>query len=97
MRYLKDFENATALMVDMFCKKQELELDHIIGDDITGMYCFYYYFFSLDDIYLDIKSECPKGQILEWHESVSDASFKGLSFINYKSWCMGARYKTEKA
>lgn len=95
-KYIKDFERSTALLVEMFCKKQETEIEHIVGDDISGIYAIGNNFFSLSDIYFDMKGNKPKGLIFEWQDYVSDWNLDNnlKDFINYQSYCMGARFKT---
>ena len=94
-KYIKDFERSTALLVEMFCKKQDVEVEHIVKDDVTGIYCIGDNFFSLSDIYFDMKENKPKGLIFEWQDYVTDYRVRKVStgFINYQSYCMGARFK----
>ena len=98
MRYLKDFERSTALLVEMFCMKHETYLEHIVGGDlICGIYCIGDNYFSLDDIYFDMKTDQPKMEIFEWQNACIDAHFAGIKdTINYRSWCMGLRFEDIK-
>ena len=93
-KYIQDFERSTKLLIDMFCKKQETEVEHIVKDDVTGMYCIGDNFFSLGDIYFDMVNDKPKGLIIEWQNHVVDWNLKHNSncSINYDSYCMGARF-----
>jgi len=100
-KFLKDFERSTNLLVEMFCKKQECEVDHIVADDITGVYAIGDNFFSLSDIYYDMKENKPKGLIFEWQNYLSDINMSigdnvEKCFINYDSYCMGARFENIK-
>ena len=99
-KYLTDFERSTALLVEMFCKKQDAEVEFIVVDDITGVYSIGDNFFSLSDIYYDLKENKPKGLIFEWQDHVSEYNltigFNDVTercFLNYNSYCMGARLK----
>lgn len=94
-KYLKDFERSTGLLVEMFCKKQESQLISIIGDEICGVYSIGDNFFNLNDIYYDMKENKPKGLIFEWQDYVTDYRLRKVSigYINYQSYCMGARFK----
>jgi hypothetical protein len=96
MKYLKDFERSTNLLVEMFCKKQDTYVEHIVVDDITGVYGIGDNFFSLSDIYFDMKENKPKGLIFEWQNYVTDHRVRHTStgYINYSSYCNGARFKT---
>ncbi len=95
-QYIKDFQRSVSLLIEMFCKKQETYVEHIVNDDITGIYCIGDCFFNLSDIFYDIKENKPAGLIFEWQNYVTD---KNLSikddtekiYINYHSYCMGAR------
>ena len=97
-QYLKDFERSTALLVEMFCKKQETCVEHIVTDDITGIYAIGDNFFNLSDMYYDLKENKPKGLIFEWQNYVINYNISNHctnSSINYKSYCLGARFKTK--
>ena len=99
MKYIKDFERSTSLLVEMFCKKQETEVEHIVGDDISGIYAIGYNFFSLSDIYFDMKENKPKGLIFEWQDYLTEINmpigdYVEKCYINYESYCMGARFET---
>ena len=94
MKYIKDFERSTALLVEMFCKKQELDLDYIAS--VTGVYTFddNSFTLTLSDIYFDMVNEVPKGTIIEWQNYLTDLSMKGIDvFINYESYIMGYRHQ----
>ena len=95
-KYIKDFERSTALLVEMFCKKQDVEVEHIVKDDVAGIYCIGDNFFSLSDIYFDMVNNKPKGLIFEWQNHVTEWNLEHNSncSINYDSYCMGARFKT---
>lgn len=92
-KFITEFERATKLMIDMFCAKQEAEVEHIVKDDISGIYCIGDCYFNLSDIYYDIKENKPKGLIFEWYYHCVDHAFSGKEHvsINYDSYCMGAR------
>ena len=94
---LEGFESATAFLVKMFCMKQDAYVDHTIGDDICGIYAIGDNFFSLDNIYFDLKTDQPKGLIFDWQNACIDAHFAGVKdTINYRSWCMGLRFEDIK-
>lgn len=96
-KYITDFERSTELLVAMFCKKQDTYVDHIVADEITSIYAIGDNFFSLSDIYFDMKENKPKGLIFEWQNYLSDINMSigdnvEKCFINYDSYCMGARF-----
>lgn len=79
-----------------FQKKQELEFDYWIGDNIGEMAAFGDYYFSFDDIRYDIDNDIDKELILEWHNNTTDYALKHNTtnaLINYRSYCNGLRYK----
>ena len=91
---LERFQSETAFLVKMFCMKQDAYVDYTIGDDICGIYEIGDNYFSLDDIYFDLKTDQPKGLIFDWQNANIDAHFKGIKdTINYRSWCMGLRFE----
>jgi hypothetical protein len=97
MIYIEEFEMSTKLLIEMFCLKQECEVDYIVGDDITGIYNIGDNFFNLSDIYFDLKENKPKGLIFEWQDYLTDWNMSigdnvKPCFINYNSYCMGARF-----
>jgi len=97
-KYITDFERSTALLVEMFCKKQDTYVDYIVGGDVTGVYAIGDNFFSLGDIYYDLKENKSKGLIFEWQNHVIDWNLNNNSncSINYSSYCMGARFGNQK-
>jgi hypothetical protein len=97
-KYITEFEKATDTLIKMFCRKQGCEVDYLVVDDITGVYNVGDYFCSLTDIYFDIKQNKPKGLIFEWQNYLTDYNLQfpdniKSCFINYSSYCMGARFQ----
>jgi hypothetical protein len=89
-----EYEKACNEYIEMFCKKQDLEFDYWIGGvcEVAGFISQYY--FNLSDIIHDLNTKQKKGLILQWQDDGIDAHFRGIDEnINYKSYCMGARYK----
>lgn len=82
--------------VEYFCKKQEIDFDGWIADEIGGIASFSeQYFFNISDIVLDIDTEQPVGLILDWQSDGVDEHFnnENSQLINYKSYTMGLRYE----
>ncbi|GIM60529.1 hypothetical protein CAPN008_05790 [Capnocytophaga canis] len=93
---LKNFEKASIALVEAFAEKQDLDFEHFIGDDPAGVACFsWFYFFNISDIYHDMKTNQPKGLIIEWHDESTERTSQdhSLKWINYNSWTMGKRYE----
>ena len=85
-----NYENACNILVAEFEKKQEIDFDGWVGDEIGEIALFSgEYFFNLSDIVLDLKTNQPKGLILKWFNESIDFHH----YINYKSYKMGLRYE----
>lgn len=88
-RAVHNYEMACQELVKQFSLKHDLEFDGWVGDDIGGIASFIdQYFFSMDDIALDLKTDQPKHSILRWQD---DNVEHAPEFINYKSYTMGLR------
>lgn len=86
----KQYEYICNEWIKKFCKKQEIEFDGFVGNEIGGVASFNEeYFFEMSDIILDLNTKQPKGLILEWQNSIVENG----AFINYKSYTMGLRHK----
>lgn len=82
--------------ITLFEKKQDIEFDFWIGDEVGGLASFAsHYFFNLSDIILDITTNQPKGKILKWQDEDLDYNMvvDFPSSITYKSYTMGLRLK----
>jgi hypothetical protein len=88
---ITDYENACNSIIKAFCKKQGVEFDGWVSDEVGGIAQFnMQYFFNISDIVLDLKTRQPKGAILSWQDENIDDD------INYKSYTMGLRVKDIK-
>lgn len=92
---IKSYECACNEAIEEFCKKQDIEFDGWVSDEIGGIALFIsQYSFSIDDIILDLRTKQPKGLILQWQDDYIEESIK-VNFplnLNYKSYTMGARF-----
>lgn len=80
-------------IVQAFAKKHDMDFNYWVGDETGGVAALADYFFDLTDILHDLKTSQKKWFIVKWQEDSVEAHFKGISdTINYKSYCMGARY-----
>jgi len=91
----KEYEKSCNEYVKIFCKKNEIDFDYWIGNEIGGCasFCEQYYF-NLSDIIYDVNNHCKKGLILEWQDDSTENSERGN--INYSSYSKGLRYKDLK-
>lgn len=99
-KIIRNYENSCNEIVGKFCKKQDIELDFWVGDEIGGIASFCcQYFFNIEEILLDLKTNQPKWLILEWQDYVTDYNVtKGNEqplYINYASYIKGARYENK--
>jgi hypothetical protein len=86
-----NYELSIYQYIEKFCSKQELELEHWIGDDIGGIACFGdVFFFNFSDIVWDINSKQPKHLIKQW---IYDCIDNPEKHINYYSYSKGLRFK----
>jgi len=94
----EQYENICDQYIQKFVKKQGYEFDGWVGQEVGGVAGFIeQYFFSLDDIMLDINSKAEKGLIFKWQEdSVEQHDKDKFSTMNYKSYIMGLRYSSLK-
>ena len=82
--------------VAKFEEKQQIDFDGWIGDEIGGIASFScQYFFNISDIILDLKTNQPKGCIINWSEEETDFNLfkENPQHINYKSYTMGLRHE----
>ena len=94
MKAVQQYEKACNAVVEAFAKKQDLDFDGFVGGEVGGVASFScQYFFNIDDMVHDLKTDQPVGLILQWQEDGVDAHFNGdETKINYKSYCMGLRW-----
>lgn len=84
---LRAFEVAVDRLLMEFCDKHDLSYEFSVGNDSVDIFLISDYFFSLSDIYFDLKSNQFKGKIIEWYNYLLENEVN----INYYSYCMGLR------
>jgi len=90
MTLKKRFEAVANEYLLKFIKKQDLDFDGWIGDDVGGIASFIcQYFFNFDDIRYDIDNKCKKGLILHWQD---DCLENKPNYINYYSYHKGLKF-----
>ena len=99
-KYTDNLNNAIQKYIEFFCKKQEIEFEYWISNEIGSTAAFGDYFFNFGDIKNDIETEQPEGKILEWHDANSDFNLMTEPaerlHINYTAWCNGLRFEDLK-
>jgi len=68
--------------VNAFAAKHDLPIDYCVADELTGIWCFGDYFFSIETIIFDIENEVPKRYLFSWYDFMLETENK----INYKSF-----------
>ena len=72
-KIFNNYERACDDIVSEFCKKQDIEFYGWIADEVGGVAGFAHdYFFNVCDLILDLKTNQPKGLILEWQNDSTD-------------------------
>lgn len=84
---LRAFEVAVDKLLMEFCEKHDLTYEFSVGNDSVDVFLISDYFFSLSDIYFDLKSNQPKGKIIEWYDYLLDNEVE----ISYYAYCKGLR------
>lgn len=79
------FEKLAQEYMGAFAKKQGLQFEFWVADEVCGTACFGDWFFNLDDMRYDLDKGLPKGMVIDWHERVTG------SYINLPSWAKGLR------
>jgi hypothetical protein len=92
------YESIATAYLNKFIKKQEIDFDGWVSDDIGGIASFCcQYFVSLDDMRYDIDNDCEVGLILRWQEDSVEHDMNGFfDHINYHSYHKGLRYSDLK-
>lgn len=85
--------------IKLFCEKQEIDYENFEWLHTNETATFNdEYFFSIEEIIYDINTEQPKHNILEWQDYIVKHTLDNnkLPTINYRSYCIGARYEIFK-
>ena len=93
------FEEIANEYLEIFCKKQDIDIDkcYWIADDIGSIVDYAgEYYFSYNDIRLDIDLKQRKRAIFNWHNENLEAYYEKKEAINYYSYCKGLRQKDIK-
>ena len=86
------YHKIIAEYIDEFCRKQKIEFDGWVGQEVGGVASFVdQYFFNLSDITYDIDHKCKKGLILKWQDDCVENS--EMPSINYHSYHKGLRFE----
>ena len=84
---LRAFDVAVDRLLMEFREKHDLSYEFSVGEDSIDVFSISNYFFSLSDIYFDLKSNQPKGKIIQWYDYLLDNEVE----ISYYAYCKGLR------
>jgi hypothetical protein len=79
----KEYELICKKYIDIFCKKQDLDFNGWVADNIGGIAICGDFYFNFQDIVLDINSKQPKGLIIEWHYDKIDNEGRKINYFSY--------------
>ena len=85
----ENYKSACVAYIRAFEKKQGIDFDGWVLQEVGGIACFGDYTFAFLDVVHDIDTRQPKGRILQWYSDCLDNAPKR---INYRSYCMGLRF-----
>lgn len=84
---LRAFEVAVDRLLMEFCEKHDFTYEFSVGEDSIDIFSISHFFFSLSDIYFDLKSNQPKGKIIQWYDYLLENEVE----ISYYAYCKGLR------
>lgn len=93
---IKNYENLCNEIANEFSKKQGLYFDYWIGDEVGEMASFScQHYFSISDMFFDLKTEQKKGLIIKWQqdEVYFNTLRENAQPINYRAYTKGLRHK----
>lgn len=93
-KIISEYESICSRIVFEFANKQGIQFDWWVGDDIGTVASFIdQYFFSINEMVYDLKTNQPKGLILMWFDEVviKEVNNETHNPINYYSYSIGLR------
>ena len=82
----KAYEEAVEDYVRVFMKKQNINCNGWINDEIGGIITCSDYFINFDDIKADIDLDAPVGLYFGYYDDAYEAAMNKKSFPNYKNY-----------
>ena len=83
-----DYEAICMEYIERFCKRQEMDFEGWVGNDVGGIALIDDFFFGFSDIVYDVNTKQSKGLIIDWYNDNVDYPDKA---INYYSFTKGLR------
>jgi len=83
-----EYNNVCQKYIDIFCKKQEVEFDGWVNNEVGGIGLFNDFYLNFSDVKLDVDNEIEKGLIFKWYD---DNGENIEHYINYCSYTKGLR------
>jgi hypothetical protein len=85
-------------LVEKFSKKQDLEFEFWVADEVGEVACFILEnYFSLNEMIFDLETNQPKGLIVQWQNENTEYNMlkpdNERMSISYQSYAKGFRFK----
>lgn len=88
MALRKQYEQIVNEYIHFFSLKHDIELDFWVADQIGTVGSFGDYFFSFDDIRLDIDYGIPKKHLFKWYETSLEEHTKNGYSLSYYTYLL---------
>lgn len=83
--------------MEIFCKKQDVDFDGWVGEDVGSVACIADMFLNFSDIKTDVDMEVKSGEIINWYwDNMPQSLGEEPKSINYYSYLKGLRVKDIK-
>lgn len=79
----KQYEKICDDYIKVFCKKQGMDFEYWIVDQVGGIVCCNDFYFNFLDIVWDINNNQPKGKIVDWYFESLDNPKKAINYTTY--------------
>ena len=83
---VEDVENSINYMMELFADKQDLNFVDYADEHLGIAHFDVNYWLNVSDILYDLKTDQPKGRIIEWNEKATE--YQG-SYCTYKAYTLG--------
>lgn len=101
-KLIKQYELICEKLVAEYCKKNDVEAEFWVADDIGGSVAISdSTIINIEDIIFDLKNNVPKNTYYHYQEHILECYNKDKDLynnfkINYKSYCKGLRFDSIK-
>lgn len=88
MQLKQKYESACNEYLEIFCKKQGMDNEGWVADEIGGIAVCSDFYFNFHNIILDINSNQPKGKIIDWYHENLYPNKKTINYYHYTKGLM---------